>query len=138
VERGSMEWHDPLHTANHTESITPEARYPRITADLPRRSDRADNTSAGWGPAWRKPLTPDPIQPEQLKQCAAEVLCSPRINLYRLPPTRPPAGSILSQMMTLSPRRAPLATQEDLWVTLQHFSIRAVALLHDLFFYTQA
>lgn len=57
-----------------------------------------------------------------------------------LPPfeAKPTAGDLLGQMMDLSAARAPLATQQELRATLQHFSRPGAVLPRNTFFYTNA
>lgn len=55
-----------------------------------------------------------------------------------LPEERTTAGTMLSQMMTLSAARAPLMTQSELRSMLQRFSHRNISPPKDVFFYANA
>lgn len=132
-----MDLHDTPCDVNRTQMMTPVPSHPPFTSHPVLRGEQADiydNSPAGW----RQDLAQDVLWPEYLEQRSAEASSTPSASPHQKAAASLTAGTMLSHMMTLGPSRAPLATQDELRATLQHFSKRGMALPRDRFYYTQA
>ncbi len=81
---------------------------------------------------------PEGAQREYLAKGSADGFPSSRTSPLPFHPEDTTAGNALSQMMTLSAARAPVATQDEVRARLWHFSRHRAGLPLDAFFYANA